>query len=261
MQIIPSIIQIVFFHENTQFYAERIHRKFDIRKCNPFVALRLIFATSSFVTLMAIVYGINFLAISDSTTFYLYTETRYNWGSYQNGMIGAVSGVSSIIWQALGVGILLRFFARTSVLTVTMFVAVGVHFLQGFTPVGWLFMVGVVVSGFVAIGFPLMQSLFSEQIPKEQQGLAFGGLSSISSIASLVGELITENTLSYCLTKDFITCPGTAFYICAFLFFVDAIICLVIYFKYPQSKAEDKRQAGYVSINAQEEGPNKMYID
>lgn len=34
-------------------------------------------------------------------------------------------------------------------------------------------------------------------IPKEQQGIAFGGISGIGSIAAFVGALFTENIFSY----------------------------------------------------------------
>eukprot|EP00026_Physarum_polycephalum_P009167 Phypoly_transcript_09279.p1 GENE.Phypoly_transcript_09279~~Phypoly_transcript_09279.p1 ORF type:complete len:466 (+),score=28.82 Phypoly_transcript_09279:82-1398(+) len=254
ISIMPIIVAF-FFHEHTQFYAERIHRKFDIKKGNPFSAMLLIFCSVPFVGLMAIVYTINFLAISDTSTFFLYTENRYGWQSFENGLSGAIGGVSSVLCQGIGVAILLRFFSRTGILTFSMFVAFAVNFLQGWSPVGWLFMVGIVVSGLAAIGFPLMQSLFSEQIPSEQQGMAFGGLSSLSSIASLVGELATENTFSYCLVKEFFTCPGTAFYICAFLYLVDAAICFVLYLKYPE---KEKKRKGYVSLNADEDEQIKV---
>ncbi len=92
------------------------------------------------------------------------------------------------------------------------------------------------------------------EVPQEKQGAAFGALGSLSSIAIFIGDLITANIFAYlrmteqsllpfdisfryCVNdSNFPTCPGTAFYFGAFMFFIGACICFVVFYIYPPSK-------------------------
>jgi len=242
---------LLVFHESTEFYLKRHERKFSLATNNPFVSLRLILGMNPYVTALVIVYAINFVGISDTmTSGVLYTLNRYNWGTFQNGIASAAGGVVSIFWQGLGVGLLLKVLSREHVLTACMYLTSVIHFMYGYAPVGWMYLTTVVIGGFSAIGFPLMQSLISERIPKEKQGIAFGGLSSISSIATFVGALFSENVFSYCLHKPFFSCPGTAFYICGLFFIINGTICLVLFIRHPPKNEVEGKP---VSINSEEE--------
>lgn len=240
--IVMTVFLALLFEEKTNFYGDNGEfteaHKLTFSSINPFSSIRLILGMDVRVSTLVVVFAINYIAISDSmTSGFLYTYNRYGWGSGMNGVGVIVGGVSSMIFQAIGVKILLKFISRQSMLAITMYFAVFVHCLQGYAPVGWVYMIGIVASGFVAIGFPVLQSLFSERIPKEQQGIAFGGLSGIGSIATFVGALLTENIFSWCLlNQNFITCPGTSFYVCGFLFFVDGCICLIYMLTQKQSQ-------------------------
>lgn len=223
-----TIFLIFAFTERTRITENRKSLQFS--DVNPFLSIKLILGMNFYVSVLVVVYAINFIALSDGmTSGFLYTHNRYGWGSLLNGVGAIAGGVSSMAWQAIGVGYLLRIISRQNMLTITMFVAVIVHGIQGFASFGWLYMTAIVISGFVSIGFPVIQSLISERIPEEKQGIAFGGLSGIGSIATFIGSLFTENVFSWCLNHPFITCPGTAFYICAFLFFIDGFICLLLF--------------------------------
>eukprot|EP00026_Physarum_polycephalum_P006586 Phypoly_transcript_06634.p1 GENE.Phypoly_transcript_06634~~Phypoly_transcript_06634.p1 ORF type:complete len:448 (+),score=31.79 Phypoly_transcript_06634:359-1702(+) len=242
---------LLVFHESTEFYLKRHERKFSLATNNPFVSLRLILGMNPYVTTLVIVYAINFLGVSDTmTSGVLYTLNRYNWGSFQNGIASAVGGIVSIFWQGLGVRLLLKVLAREHILTLDMYLTSFIHFMFGYAPVGWMYLSAVVAGGFSSIAYPLMQSLISERIPREQQGIAFGGLSSISSIATFVGALFSENVFSYCLHKSFWSCPGTAFYICGLLFIVNGTICVVLFVRHPPKK---ENLVTAVSINSEEE--------
>lgn len=230
---------VIAFREDSPYYRTRHERKFSFAKSNPFTSLRLILGMNSYVSVLAIVYAINFFGVSDSSTSgFLYTQNRYGWGSYQNGVVAAVGGASSVVWQVVGMGILLKFFTKERVLTLSFLFTVVIHFAQGYAPKAWIYLTASAIGGFSAIGFPVIQALVSQKIPKEKQGIAFGGLSSISSIAIFLGALFSENIFSWCLANDnkYATCPGTAYYICGFMFFVGGVICAILFWKYPPSK-------------------------
>ena len=72
LQLGSLLVEMFAFHENTQFFKDRNKRKFEIRKSNPFAAMKLILGTNKFTTAMAIIYALHVMAIADSTTMYLY---------------------------------------------------------------------------------------------------------------------------------------------------------------------------------------------
>jgi len=69
------VLFIVFaFKESPTFFQnEKREKTFDIKKGNPFQAMKLIFATSPYIALLGLIYALNFLSLSDiSSSSYLY---------------------------------------------------------------------------------------------------------------------------------------------------------------------------------------------
>lgn len=234
--VVTLLFLLFVFHEDSPYYHSRHERKFQLSKSNPFTSLRLILGLNPYVSTIAIVYALNFIGFSDSmASGFLYTQNRYSWGTLMNGVQGAVGGVSSMLWQGVGLGLLLKCISRERVLMMTFIGAACIHWLMGYAPVGWIYMTAGALGGFAAISIPMMQALISQKLPKEKQGIAFGGLSSMGAIATFVGAFLSENLFSLCLAHEnkYFTCPGTAFFVCGIILFINGIICGILFYKYP----------------------------
>lgn len=256
ISVVVLIIFIVAFHEDSPNFRSLHQKKVSWAAYNPFVALKMIFGFNTFVTIMTIVSGINFFSIADGNAGFLYTQNRFGWGAFENGLSGGISGVATIIWLAIGTTLVLKRVSRQTSLTFVLLLSGVVHISKGLASVGWLYLVISAVGAFSPIGFSLTMALVTEKIPKKQQGLAIGGLNVITGLAQLGGSFFASGAFSWCLDKNNkpFTCPATAFYGCGLVLLIGAVICFFLFLKYPPVKdGIAPSHATSVSINNDEE--------
>jgi DHA1 family tetracycline resistance protein-like MFS transporter len=232
--VLMLFIIVVFFKENSKFYQDRHLRKFSFKKGNPFQAVKLMLGKNAYVTCMVLIYAFIFIGMSDSmSTSVIYAQHRYGWQSLENGVSSAVRGLAGVLWQAIGLGLLLKRFSRQSILTWVLPLTAVTYIFLGLAPKGWMFLLGGVIAGFASITFPMIQALVSEQIPKDQQGMALGGMSSVSAIATLIGSLIGGNVFAWCLESKGFTCPGTIYYFSGLIYLLAGVFCFILFKKFP----------------------------
>eukprot|EP00026_Physarum_polycephalum_P008341 Phypoly_transcript_08423.p1 GENE.Phypoly_transcript_08423~~Phypoly_transcript_08423.p1 ORF type:complete len:496 (+),score=61.86 Phypoly_transcript_08423:95-1489(+) len=232
--ILMSIIMTVLFKENSKFYQDRNQRQFTLSSVNPFRAVRLMLGKSTFVTILVLLYAFIFIGMSDSlNTAVLYAQYRWDWESLDNGILGALKGLMGVIWQGVILGMLLKRFSRQGILTCCCLATAIIYFFQGLVSKGWMFMAVSVTGGFSSITFPMLQALISEQIPKEQQGMALGGISSVAAIATIIGSLIGGNVFAWCVASKGFTCPGTIFYFTGMIYALSGLFFYILFKKFP----------------------------
>jgi len=260
--ILMGVIIVFLFKENNKFYNTRHERKFTFAAVNPFSAVKMMFAKSTYVTCLVLVYAFIFVGMSDTlNTSVLYATYRYGWGSGLNGVGSAIKGLVGALWQGIGLGLLLKRFSRQGILTWVCLLSFFVYILLGAATKGWMFLAAGALGGFTTISYPMLQALISEQIPKEQQGMALGGMSSVMSIASLVGAIIGGNVFAWCVDKKGFTCPGTVFYFTALIYLISGIFCFMLFRKFPAGTFAENSITSEKGNNADQEELLSSSID
>lgn len=236
ISVIMALFSTFFFKENTPFYNSRHERKFSF--ANPFKAVRMMIGGNAYVTCMVLVYAVTFVGLSDTlSTHILYAQTRFEWGSVENGVSAALKGLMGVFWQGFGLGILMKRFSRQTILTWALILSFIFYGFMGISSTGWMFLLSGILGGFTSIAIPMIQAIISEHIPKEQQGMALGGMSSISSIATFAGSFVGGHVLAWCIEKEGFTCPGTVFYISGSSYLIAGLACLILFRKFPETSS------------------------
>lgn len=150
------------------------------------------------LVVVSVVFGL--IAAVPGTIWVLYTADRFGWDISAIGLSLSIFGVVMAASQALLTG----FFARhlgdlgTVILGVTFDVVA--YLIMGFADQGWI---GYAVTPLFALGGvaqPALQSLFTSKVTPDKQGQLAGVLTSLGSLAGVVGPVLC--TTLYFSTRD-----------------------------------------------------------
>jgi DHA1 family tetracycline resistance protein-like MFS transporter len=189
-------------------------REFDWKRANPIGSLKQLLKYEDLKGLI-IAYFLIFLGgMAIQSTWSFFTIQKFNWNERMIGISLSVVGLLIAIVQ----GGLIRVVnpklgnKRSMYLGYVLY-AIGL-FLFAFASQSWMmfvFLIPYCLGGFCG---PALQSVMSSQVPKNEQGELQGGLTSVMSLASIIGPPLMTNIFSY-FTKDSapIHFPGAAFFL------------------------------------------------
>jgi DHA1 family tetracycline resistance protein-like MFS transporter len=159
------------------------------------------------------------------STWVLYTTYRYGWSATQVGLSLAIVGITAAIVQ----GGLTRVFVarmgerRTAMfgLIVTMLAYVG----YGLATQGWMIYCILVVGALGMMTRPALQGLISRNVGADEQGSVQGTLSSIASVAGILGPPVATGLFGWFIgPKTPVTVPGAAFFFSSLLVMLAAVL-------------------------------------
>ncbi|MBA4110895.1 MAG: MFS transporter [Leptothrix sp. (in: Bacteria)] len=202
-------------------------RKFELAQANPFTALARLRDLKGVETLMWIM-GLSILAqFCLHTCWFLYTEFKFGWTPMDNGLSLLAVGGMAVLVQ----GGLMRFVQKyipLHRLVIFGLVSSTIAFAgYGLVPVGWMIFVIVVANVFGYMVQPGLQSLVSNAVDPTRQGESMGAVSSINSVAAVLGPVLGTPLLaavSHYPQGDWRV--GAPFYLCAAIQGVAAVIGL-----------------------------------
>jgi|SRR6185503_16778254 len=202
-------------------------RPLELKRCSPWgtlVALRKYRSVIKLATSLFLV----FLAVQSVQTVWAYfTEYKFHWNSAAVGYsLGFVGLMIALVQGGLIRLILPKFGNEKSIWVGLLLYTLGLV-LFAFASKGWMMYAILVPYCLGGIAGPAIQGYISNSVPDNEQGELQGGLTSLQSIASILGPLIMTGAFHY-FTKPnpFFQFPGIQFIIGAVLMLISALLAV-----------------------------------
>lgn len=204
---------------------EEHRRPFRLENANPFKTLAVL-GRNRLLLLISGVAGILWLAQQvPPSVWVLYTTYKFHWDEKANGLSMALLGVCSMVVQLWLIRELSSRFGDKGLLAIGLLFNFIGFLLLGSAPTGG-FMLGAMVMWTICfVGGPAIQSLVSHQFDPTEQGAAQGALTSIQSLAGVVGPpLFTTVFGAFTAARAPVKIPGSPFFLGAALTVVAALL-------------------------------------
>lgn len=202
-------------------------RAFDWKRANPvgsFVALRRhpeLFGLTETYFLIGLAHQVF------PATWVLYTSYRYHWTSGEVGLSLALVGVMAAIVQGVLAGRIIPKLGERRAIIVGLTNATVFLTAYGLATQGWIIYVLLVIGSFGGIAMPALQALVSRCVPLNEQGAVQGALSSLGSLAGILGPLLATGLFGYFISDRVpVRVPGAAFFASALLIFAALLLAL-----------------------------------
>jgi DHA1 family tetracycline resistance protein-like MFS transporter len=157
----------------------------------------------------------------------LYMAYRYGWTVGQTGLSLAIVGLTAGLVQGGLVRVIVpRLGERRAIivgLTISVFGMMG----YGLATRGWMIYVILVAASLGGIASPAAQGLISRGVPLNEQGAVQGALTSLASVAGIIGPPVATELFGYFISpRAPVLLPGVPFFLAAALIFVAMLLAL-----------------------------------
>lgn len=202
-------------------------RSFELVRTNPFTALARMRELKGVETLMWLM-GLTILAqFCLHTSWFLYTEFKFGWTTMDNGLsLLAVGGMAVVVQGGL-MRHVQKYIALHKLVCIGLVSSTVAFAAYGAVPYGWMIFVVVAANVFGYMVQPGLQSLISNSVDPTRQGESMGAVSSINSVAAVLGPLLGTPLLAavaHYPQGDWRV--GAPFYLCAAIQGVAAFVGL-----------------------------------
>jgi len=208
---------------------ERRTNGFDWSHANPFGALKLLKRYPQVRGLICVIALIQFAHMVYPTTFVLYADYRFGWGTRMVGITLALVGVLTAIVQG---GLIRRIVAAFGERRALMFgLGMGTlgFLLYGLAPNGYIFWLMMPVTAFWGVAQPAAQALMTHLVDQREQGRLQGATSSISSLSGIAGAIGFPTAFSFVAgAKIQGLWAGTTFFMASAILLVDLLLAWYI---------------------------------
>ena len=165
----------------------------------------------------------------------LYTDYRYGWDTWTNGLTLGLVGICAIVVQGGMVRPTVRRLGeRRTVILGTTIATLG--FLgYGLASQGWMIPWIIVLSAMGGVSNPAIQSLVTSTVSESEQGTIQGALTSMTSLTNIIAPLLFNTLLfSYFISDESpIQLPGAPFLVGAVLVFTSVMIAIRVFRRFP----------------------------
>jgi len=165
--------------------------RFEFKELNPLAPLVWLWNFKPLLPLVTVSVVFGLVAAVPGTIWVLYGAERFGWDSVHMGLSFSVFGISSVLSQAFLVGPLTKRFGDMGTLMIGVAFDTIAYVLMAFADQSWM---GYAVAPFFSLGgvaMPALQSLLTSRVSDEQQGQLQGVLTSLMSLAGIVGPVLT----------------------------------------------------------------------
>jgi DHA1 family tetracycline resistance protein-like MFS transporter len=202
-------------------------RAFDIKRCSPWGTLIQLKKYKSVIGLTTSLFLIFLAAQSVQTVWAYFTMYKFNWSRTDVGwslgfvglMIGAVQGGLIRV-------ILPKFGNEKSIWMGLLLYTLGLV-LFAFASSGWMMYAILVPYCLGGIAGPAIQGYISNSVPDNEQGELQGGLTSLQSVAAILGPLIMTGSFRYFTSAAApFQFPGVQFILGAIFMLISAVLAV-----------------------------------
>jgi len=163
---------------------------FSWKRANPVASLSFLSHHPEVFALAGVLFLISLAHMVYPSTFVLYADYRFHWGSQMVGITLAIVGVLSAVLQGGLVGRAIKAWGeRRTLLTGLAFGAIG-FVLYGLAPTGYWFWAAMPVTSLWGLAMPAAQGLMTRQVLPTEQGRLQGAVGSLSSLAGIIGPIL-----------------------------------------------------------------------
>ena len=215
----------------------REHRRpFSIKRANPFGALLSLRKFPVVLWLMLALFMFTTAAQAFPSVYNFFTIEVFGFTSSQIGRTLGLFGIVFALFQAFGVGPLVRRFTETPVVVTGMLAAVVAFAGIAFTgPNGemWVY-VYIVVGALSGLAAPAINGVLSRQVPDNAQGELQGAVNAANSLATILGPLAATQIFAYFTSAEDSPgyFPGAPFLAASILVAVGAVLFTAIAFRF-----------------------------
>ena len=175
---------------------EHRSKAFSWRHANPVGSVKLILQYPQLFALALILLLSNLAHYVYPSVFVLYADYRYDWGPFAVGKVLAVVGVCSALVQGFLVRKWVPVLGEHKALVLGLFAGVLGFAAYGLAPTGFLFLCAIPVMAFWGLAGPAAQALVTREVGPEVQGRIQGAMSSLISLAGVVGPTLYTFTFA-----------------------------------------------------------------
>jgi MFS transporter, DHA1 family, tetracycline resistance protein len=174
---------------------QRASRSFNWAKANP-IGMFPMLAKYQFVAWMAgALFLLNLAQFSLHATWAVYTEHRYHWSPKMVGVSLFVVGLGAAIVQGGLARKLIPALGLKASLILGLCIGTCAFAGYGLATQGWMILAIAAIASLGGIAQPANQSLVSQVVSMEEQGAVQGALSSLQSVAGILGPILGSQVL------------------------------------------------------------------
>jgi MFS transporter, DHA1 family, tetracycline resistance protein len=170
------------------------------------------------------------------STWVLYTGYRYHWTVGQTGLSLAMVGLMAAIVQGGLTRVVVRRFGEARTALAGMTVSAASYVAYGFASESWMAYSIIVIASLGGLTGPAVQGLISRGVGAREQGGVQGSLTSLVSVAGIIGPLLATRLFGYFIgeTAPF-HLPGAAFFFSAVLVVIAMLMGLRLFQRNPSA--------------------------
>ena len=148
----------------------------------------------------------------------LYTGYRYGWDTKDNGLSLAFVGVMTAIVQGGLTRMVVGKLGEMKAALYGLGLSVAMYVCYGLCSQGWMIYLCILVGSLSGVAGPAVQGILSRCVAPDQQGGLQGALTSLASVAGIIGPLMCTSLFGYFISdRAPVHLPGAAFFASALL--------------------------------------------
>jgi DHA1 family tetracycline resistance protein-like MFS transporter len=209
-------------------------RPFHLRDANVVGAFRPLFAAGNATPILIAWFLWQLGSMVYPATWSFWAAIRFGWSPGAIGWSLAWIGLLTVLVQATMTGPAVKRFGELGAAAIAMACSAAAMLALAFATAGWQVYAFFLVGAFGAFAYPALSGLVSRMVGPDRQGALQGGLSSITSVAEIIGPLIAAQALATGALAGF---DGAAFLVSAALIAGSGLIVLVAARRLPREAA------------------------
>jgi DHA1 family tetracycline resistance protein-like MFS transporter len=155
----------------------------------------------------------------------LYTDFRYGWDTQATGLSLGFVGVMTVIVQGKLTKVFVSRFGEVKTGLFGLALGAAMYVCYGLCTEGWMIYVGIFIGSLSGVAAPALQGLMSRSVPADQQGGLQGSLTSLASLAGIIGPPMCSGLFGYFISDQApVLLPGAPFFVCAAITVVAVIL-------------------------------------
>jgi DHA1 family tetracycline resistance protein-like MFS transporter len=189
---------------------------FSWKRANPVASLSFLSHHPEVFALAGVLFLMQLAHMVYPSTFVLYADYRFGWGSDMVGNTLAIVGVLSIIVQGGLIGRAIKRWGERRTLLFGLGMGALGFTLYGFAPTGYWFWAAMPIAALWGFAMPAAQGLMTRQVAPTEQGRLQGAVGSLASVAGIAGPLLFTRVFADVTGKHMHTAMvGTVFWMAA----------------------------------------------
>ncbi|UVH59267.1 TCR/Tet family MFS transporter [Variovorax paradoxus] len=204
---------------------EQRSQKFDWSHANPIGSLVLLKRYPQVFGLAAVIFLVNLAQYVYPSVFVLFADYQYRWKEDAVGWVLGLVGVLSVLVNVLLIGPGVKRFGEHRTLLFGLGCGVLGFVIYGFADAGWVLVAALPFGTLLTVAGPAAQTLLTRQVDANEQGRVQGALTSLVSVAGIVGPAMFAGSFGYFIGADApVHLPGAPFFIAAVFLGIGALI-------------------------------------